>query len=312
MRDSKSLFLLLLSSVLFLFSIIILCVWGYQYYKQIQQQKGKTAVEKAAKVALPTNTVRDSLLKIYKVTLNSLDNRLDTVLSSANSLKGNLSINLREFYQLRGEIAGLLQSKEPNTGDLIITQKKIAELQQKVEQLIYRNNDVETENKRLKAILDKMGRETGSNTINSIQEGRGDKNLNYKVSDITIISTFNLNLTALANNDQDETSNAGQTEKMVGSFTIKNNGNLYSKCDIMVVVVQPNGQVLQKSTWESGSFETNEGKKIYSCKIHCETAKDESKKFNFFLTADNFQKGNYSMRIYYNGIMIGKVSKILS
>lgn len=311
MRDTKSLSLLLLSSVLFLLSIILLCTWGYQYYHQIQEDKGKNVVAKAAPPAVPDAT-RDSLLKIYKVTLNALDNRLDTAWYYADSLKGNLDINLKEFYQLRDEIAGLLQAKVPNTGDLILARRKIGELQQKVEQLRYRNSDVETENKRLKAILAKMAKETGGIERNSIQVERENRSLNDKVSAMTSISTVNLNLAALANNDQDETSDAGETEKLVGSFTVKNTGNSNSKCDIMIVVVQPDGQVLQKSAWESGSFDTNEGKKIYSCKVRCETAKGESKKLNFSLTADNYQKGSYSMRIYHNGVMIGKMSKTLS
>jgi hypothetical protein len=311
MRDTKSLSLLLLSSVLFLLSIILLCTWGYQYYHQIQEDKGKTVVAKATPPAVPDAT-RDSLLKIYKVTLNALDNRLDTAWYYADSLKGNLDINLKEFYQLRDEIAGLLQAKVPNTGDLILARKKIGELQQKVEQLRYTNSDVEKENKRLKAILEKMAKETGGIERNSIQVEKENKNLSDKLSTITTISTVNLSLAALGNNDQDETSAAGQTEKLVGSFTVKNTGNNYSKCDIMIVVLQPDGQVLQKSAWESGSFETNEGKKIYSCKVRCETGKGESKKLNFSLTADNYQKGSYSMRIYHNGVMIGKMSKTLS
>jgi chromosome segregation ATPase len=311
MRDTKSLSLLLLSSVLFLLSIILLCTWGYQYYHQIQEDKGKTTVAKATPPAA-SDAARDSLLKIYKVTLNALDSRMDTAWNYADSLKGNLDINLKEFYQLRDEIAALLQAKVPNAGDLILARKKIGELQQKVEQLRYTNSDVEKENKRLKAILEKMARETGGIERNSIQVERENKNLTDKLSAITTISTVNLNLAALANNDQEETSAAEQTEKLVGSFTVKNTGNNYSKCDIMIVVVQPDGQVLQKSAWESGSFETNEGKKIYSCKVRCETAKGESKKLNFSLTADNYQKGNYSMRIYHNGVMIGKMSKTLS
>ena len=84
------------------------------------------------------------------------------------------------------------------------------------------------------------------------------------------------------------------------------------KCDIMIVVVQPNGQVLQKSPWESGSFETNEGKKVYSCKIRCETARGENKQYNFSLTADKFYKGNYVMQVYHNGVLLARINKSLS
>jgi hypothetical protein len=310
MRDTKSLSLLLLSSVLFLLSIILLCTWGYQYYHQIQSDKTKIITTKAAPSVVPDAT-RDSLLKIYKVTLNTLDNRLDTAWYYADSLKGNLDINLREFYTLRDEIATMLQDKTA-TVDLNLARRKIGELQQKVQLLRYRNSDVENENKKLKAILEQLSKKTQGEEQNSRQAEKENKNLTDKLSAITTISTVNLSLSALANNDQDETSAAEQTEKLVGSFTVKNTGNNYSKCDIMIVVVQPDGQVLQKSAWESGSFETSEGKKIYSCKVRCETAKGESKKLNFSLTADNYQKGSYSMRIYHNGVMIGKMSKTLS
>ena len=309
MRDTKSLSLLLLSSVLFLLSIILLCTWGYQYYHQIQEEKTKTAAEKNTPPTVPDGT-RDSLLKIYEATMHNLDNRLDTAWYYADSLKGNLDINLKEFYRLRDEIATLLQTKSPNATDLDLARKKIGELQQKVTQLRYRNSDVETENAKLKALLEQMSKETQGIEDNSKQMEKENQNLAAKVNAMISLSAANLNLTAMANNDQQETNNAGQTEKLIGSFTIKSNANC--KCDIIVVVVQPDGQVLQKSAWESGSFETLEGKKIYSCKLHCEASKGEPKQLNFSLTADKYFKGNYSLQIYHNGVLIGRANKTLS
>ena len=309
MRDTKSLSLLLLSSVLFLLSIILLCTWGYQYYHQIQEDKTKTEVAKTIAPVVPDST-RDSLLKIYKVTMNGLDNRLDTAWYYADSLKGNLDINLKEFYRLRDEIAALLQAQTPKAVDLDVARKKIGELQQRVTQLRYRNSDVESENAKLRALLEEMSKQTQGIQENSKLMERENKTLTAKVNALLSLSAANLNLTALANNEQQETTEAGQTEKLVGSFTLKS--NMSSKCDIVVVVVQPNGQVLQKSAWESGSFETNEGKRIYSCKLRCETSKGEPKLLNFSLTADKYLKGNYSMQIYHNGVLIGKTNKTLS
>ncbi|MGC4103846.1 hypothetical protein [Ferruginibacter sp.] len=309
MRDTKSLSLLLLSSVLFLLSIILLCTWGYQYYHQIQDDKTKTQAAKTVAPTIPDGT-RDSLLKIYQVTLSSLDNRLDTAWYYADSLKGNLDINLKEFYRLRDEIAALLQTKAPNADDLNLARKKIIELQQRVTQLRYRNSDVEAENAKLRALLEQLSKETQGIEDNSKQMERENKTLTAKVNSMVFMSAANLNLSALSNNEQQETNEAGQTEKLVGSFTIKS--NVSSKCDIVVVVVQPNGQVLQKSAWESGSFETADGKKIYSCKLHCETSKGEPKQLNFSITADKYLKGNYSLQVYHNGVLIGRASKTLS
>ena len=310
MRDTKSLSLLLLSSVLFLLSIILLCTWGYQYYHQIQEDKTKAEVAKTTPPVVPDST-RDSLLKIYKTTISGLDSKLDTAWYYADSLKGNLDLNLKEFYRLRQEVASLLQTKAPNTTDLDLARKKIGELQQKVTQLRYRNSDVETENEKLRALLAQMSKETQGVEDNSRLAERENKILTAKVNAMVSLSTANLNLAALANNDQQETTEAGQTGKLVGSFTVRSNMNC--KCDIIIVVVQPDGQILQKSAWESGSFETAEGnKKIYSCKLHCEAAKGENKQLNFSITADKYLKGNYTMQIYHNGILIGKINKTLS
>lgn len=310
MRDTKSLSLLLLSSVLFLLSIILLCTWGYQYYHQIQEDKSKTQAVNTPPV-VPDST-RDSLLKIYQATLSSLDNKVDTASYYADSLKGNLNINLEEFYKLRDEIAGLLKTNSPNADQLNLARKKVTELQQRVEQLRYRNTDVENENKKLHAILDQLSKESQDVEQNVRQVTNDNVTLSNKINNIVAISAANLNLTAVAGNNQDETDQAKQVEKLVGSFTVKNNGNNFAKCDIVVVVLQPDGQVIQKSAWESGSFETKSGKKIYSCKIRCEAPQGETKQLNFSLNADSYQKGNYTMKIYHNGVMIGKILKTLS
>lgn len=310
MRDTKSLSLLLLSSVLFLLSIILLCTWGYQYYHQIQEDKSKTEITKNTAPSVPDST-RDSLLKIYKVTLNSLDQRFDTASYNADSLAGNLDINLKEFYTLRDEIATLLQDKN-NSVDLALASKKIAELQKKVQELRYRNSDVENENRKLKAILEQLTKETKNIDLNAQQSISENKNLAAKVNAAASISVSNLSLTALANNDMQETNEAQQAEKLVGAFTIKNTGSTNTKCDLLVVVLQPDGQVIQKSQWESGSFISNQGKKIYSFKIICETSKGESKRLNFTLTPDNYLKGSYTFQIFHNGIMIGRINKNLS
>ena len=308
MRDTKSLSLLLLSSVLFLLSIILLCTWGYQYYHQIQEDKTKAIVVKNTPPAVPDGT-RDSLLNIYKATLNSLNTRFDTASYYTDSLTGKLDINLKEFYRLRDEIAVLLQDKNA-TVDINLARKKIGELQQKVDLLKYKNTDVETENKKLKTILEEMAGQTKGIEQNTKLIEKENYNLSEKISTLVAVSAANLNLSALANNDQQETTEALQTEKLVGSFTVKS--NMTAKCDIVVVVVQPDGSVLQKSAWESGSFETPEGKKIYSCKIRCETSRGENKQLNFSLTADKYLKGKYTMQIYHNGVLIGRMNKTLS
>lgn len=322
MKDTKSLTLLLLSSVLFLLSIILLCTWGYQYYHQIQEDKSKT--QQAAKApSTVADDTRDSLLKIYKVTLNSLDNRADTAYYLADSINGQLNVNLQEFYRLRDEIAVLLQTQTPKAEDLLLAKKKITELQQRLEQLRYRNTDVEAENRRLKNLIEQLSKNNNNSSENiATSTSAVQEYINSKPEAVPVktnapsgtISALNPNLNALTGIDNNETvtNQATAAEKLVGSFTIKNNSAGNSWCDLVVVVTNPEGQVIQKSAWESGTFETRQGKRIYSMKIRCETGKGESKQLNFSLSADSYQKGNYTMQIYHNGIVIAKVSKALS
>jgi hypothetical protein len=305
MRDTKSLTLLLVSSVLFLLSIILLCTWGYQYYNQIQQDKIKVATAPT----VPDGT-RDSLLKIYKSTLSSLDTRVDTTWYVADSLQNNLSVSLKEFYKLRDEIGVLLQSQAPKLEDLNLARKKIAELQYKVEQLRYRNTDVETENKRLQAIIKRLSKENNSD-ISDVRTQSGVATPAGKSKGAGQISAVNLSLAALTSNANEETRDADNTNKLVGSFTIKNNTDA-DRCDIVVVVMQPDGRVMQKSDWESGTFTTKAGKKIYSCKVVCNVPSGESRQLNFSLLSDYYQKGNYVMQLYHNGVLVGSMSKLLS
>ena len=82
--------------------------------------------------------------------------------------------------------------------------------------------------------------------------------------------------------------------------------------EMLVVVLQPDGRVLKNSEWDAGSFNTQEGKKLYSYKLNFTYARGEPKRLNFSLRADRYQKGNYTMQLYYNGLMIGKAVKTLS
>lgn len=293
MRNTRS--LLLLSLGLFILSLALLCVLVYQYY---HQDTFKTI---AKNITTPVqDETRDSLLKVYNTTVNSLYTRQDT---------STPDTTLKEFYKLRSEIANLLQAKSTNE-DMDLARKKIGELQQKLNQLNYRKSDVENENIKLHAMLDQLTKETKGSDENVKEVSENNKTGIRKDNSTAALSTANLNLSAVAENIQNE--EGTQSEKLVGSFTFKNISNNETKYDLVVVLIQPDGQVLQKSQWESGSFETSQGKKVYSCKLSFNALQGEAKQLNFSLSADRYQKGNYTMQIYHNGIMIGKMNKILS
>ena len=55
----------------------------------------------------------------------------------------------------------------------------------------------------------------------------------------------------------------------------------------------------------------NDGRKTFTQKLRFEYLKGEPKRLLFSLNADTYQKGNYNMQVYHNGLMIGKTSRTL-
>jgi hypothetical protein len=70
--------------------------------------------------------------------------------------------------------------------------------------------------------------------------------------------------------------------------------------------------VVQNSTWDTGTFETSEGRKVYSGKLRIDYNKGELKQLMFSVTADKYQHGNYTLKVYHKGILIGEIVKNLS
>ncbi len=319
MRESRSSLLLLVSLLLFLMSFVILCTWGYNtYYRSKEDKKAASFfIKDTAAIGKATrdiaNATRDSLQKIYAETISDLDKRFDSSLNYADTLKGSLKVKLAEFYTLKTEISDILKNRN-NDSDLGLAKEKIAELQKKVNELLGRNNEVEQENKRLYAMLRQLSGEKGAeSTVRPVVFD------NKPVTDKAnlpenLFQAFDLHLSALMVIDdrEMETYQAMQTDKFVGSFVVKNNNAINNVAEVVIIIMQPDGKVLQKSTWESGTFESQEGKKIYSCKMRFDYTRGEPKKLLFSINGEKFIKGNYSMQVYYNGALIGKIYKTLT
>jgi TolA-binding protein len=315
MRDTKTSLLLVLSLFLLSLSLVLLSIWGYNFYFSNQSNTIKTdANTNLSASGQKTNAIRDSLQKIYASTITKLDSRIDSTKNAADSVIGNVDNNLSEINKLKEEIAIILK-KNNSIEDLGTAREKIDELQQKVEQLRNRNLDVEKENKRLNALLAQLTNNKEDVDENSKRPNSINKLVSEKTIPVPPFIASDLHLTALMVGDNDaekETTEADETEKIAGSFIVQNKNNQNKTADIMVVVLQPNGKVLQNSIWETGTFDTPEGKKIYSHKMHFECSKGEAKRLLFSLVTDKFERGNYIVQIYYNGAVIGRMVKSLS
>lgn len=310
MRDRKISILLFVSFLLLLTSFLILCTWLYNYYTE-----DKIVAKPITKpVPARADVTRDSLLKIYTTTIQSLENQLLNTWSKSDSIETKLSLRLDEYYRLKDELAILLKNPESND-DFKSAKQKISVLQQRMDALRNTSSDVEDENTRLKKLLAQLStdRQPAARNAQYVENNTAvnkSKNVTEKVYP-TSFSASEMNLTAVRDDESEEQDVFSTQRKILGSFSLKHPTNLdYS--EIMIIITQPNGKILQKSTWESGAFQSKDGKKIYSLKMGFGYTRGEPKKFSFSIIAEKFTKGNYTMQIYNNGILIGRMIKVLA
>jgi regulator of replication initiation timing len=308
MRDTRSLLLLLVSLLLVAVSFVLIWTWGYNYYSKKDEVKNSIAMPDANTIA---EHIRDSLQKAYTATLKELDTQLDSTLNNSDSLRSQLDVKLAEFYRLRAEITELLKNRSTNN-NYAVAKQKIGELQTKVDDLQDKNRDVENENRKLATVIEQIKTApanppvTGKTVTQSKPAGTYN-NLSqpFTASDLRLAAVMN------ADDNEVETNLAEKTEKLNGSFTVMNFNSQQTNAEMMVVVLKPDGRVL-KTSWDSGTFSTAEGKKIYSYKFNFTYSRGESKRLLFSLKGGNLVKGNYTMEVYHNGQLIGRMVKTLS
>jgi len=307
MRDTKSLLLLLVSLLLVVVSFILIWTWGYSYYSNNAGVKTNT-VQPAPDPAAIANMVRDSLQKVYNETLQDLDIQLNSTLTHSDSLQNELEVKLAEFYRLRNEIAAILKNRTANN-NFAVAKQKIGELQTKADDLKEKNQVVDNENKRLSEVLNDI-----SKPDKNTKPGTITKTVNPEKPN-PVYSAFiasDMKLSAVNNTDETETPLAEKADKLTGTFTVMNFNSQLTNAEMMVVVIKPDGKVLKNSGWDAGTFNTPEGKKIYSYKFSFAYSRGETKRLAFSLKGGSLSKGNYTMEVYHNGMMIGKVTKQLS
>lgn len=328
MKDTKTSLLLVLSLLLLSLSLVLLCIWGYQYLNNDSSHAayGSTTPGKLAN-SKTTVQFRDSLQKEFNSTIDNLNR--GTIGSGRQQFNDTtqaipavqLNQKLQEIDQLKTDINNILKSRG-NREDLDLAKQKINELQQKVDALSNRNRSIEEENKRLQALI------AQSNSGNFSSKTTAGTNPAAPATSKSLIPTTTANaptsmgnwtaselqFTGLSGKSEgnQETIFAEDAEKIVGSFNIRGNAPANGVAEVMIVIVQPDGKVLQGSPWETGSFQTATGKKIYSRKIKFDYDKNEARKLQFNVNAENLQRGQYSLQVFLNGQLIGQSTRVFS
>src|SRR4030095_6681180 len=140
MRDSKPLLLVLVSSILVI-------PWVYHFYDKSRyvRQNTELSVKDTTTVG---RAIRDSLKNLYAAAITELDTRLDSSQENSAFLQNRLASKLDEIDQLKSEIRTILSKQNFTAEDLAEARRKIAELQEKVDELSNQQLSMEEEKKK--------------------------------------------------------------------------------------------------------------------------------------------------------------------
>lgn len=312
MRDSRSLLLLLVSFLLIVVSFSLMWTWGFRVYVKNAQQ-GQSPQQITLDSAAIANQLRDSILNEYKISLKDLDVQLDSTLYQSDSLKNELGMKLQDFYRLRNEITTIINNQNANK-DLKAAKQKLGELQNKMLDFNDKNTEVAEANSKIQNAIVDLNNNKSKTTGAKINDTDNKSNSEPEAISFSAFTVSDIRMTAFAidSDKETETNGAQKTDKITASFSVSNFNSPLTNAEIFVVLLQPNGKVLKNSGWDSGTFITRDGKKIYSSKFNFVYTRGEAKRLSFSIKTSDVEPGIYTLEIYANGVLIGRALKTLS
>lgn len=308
MKESKIYSLLFFSLLLLLIaSLVLLYTWGY--YKFYSNNEKIVTTKQVLNNS--ERNYQDSLEIIYNSTLKNFYTNFNAPKSNDTTSTKTSEVNQDEFHKLKNEIEEILNNN-PLKADLDVARQKITELQLKLIDLNNKNINAQIENKKLNNTLARL-----ATNIKSVEEKiKSDKIEDNRVispnKPETLFKLSDLQVSAIMDTDdtKKETTLADKTDQISGTLNVSNSA-IVNNAEIFVVVLRPDGRVLQGSSWETGTFESREGRKIYSTKLSFEYFRIENKRLGFSISGNDYKKGVYTIQFYNNGSIIGKTTKTL-
>lgn len=302
--------LLLLSMSLLLLAFVILFIWGFIYYRKTAVAV-PAAVEIKNEISPAARYTRDSIQQIYTATLQNLNAALDSTKVNSDAVQVSMEAKMKEFYVLKAEI-DLLLANSQSAPVVAEARKKMQQLQLRLQDWRNKYTDITEENKRLSSLLAQMADTKKSSSATPDNPVNENTIITRPVNYTAALSVSDLQLKAMMEDRKQETFQALQTDQLQGSFNVKGNGASAGYDEIYIVLQQPDGKVLTQSAWDSGSFETRSGRKMYSYKLRYDNEQGQNKRLKFIIEADRYQKGIYTMEIYHKTILLARTTKSLS
>jgi hypothetical protein len=313
MRDTKPLLIVLLS-------IGLVGTWAYHLYDKTQYSNRRTEIFVKDSAAI-ADAVRDSLMKLYSDTIQAMDNRLVSAESGNINLKSQLDNTFSEMNTLKTQINTILKNKNSNKNDLAKARSMIFELQQKVDDLSSSNNSIAEEKDRMNNQMQQLTVQIDKLQQNIQTLSTENIALAEQIRLASLFVASQLNIVAMhnrGNRKEEETSEANRADKFIASFIVQNLMYEYNPAEVIVIVYEPDGQVLQNSDWDVESLEAkSQGAQTqtlrkFTRRVKFDYLKGEQKQVYFTLHADKFQSGTYTFELWHKGVLIGKAQTTLS
>jgi hypothetical protein len=304
MRDNRSILLALLAGGLVI-------TWVYHLYDKNQYSNltREVIVKDSSAVA---KAVSDSLRGFFIQALDQLDSEKIRVDSLTRTLSDSVWIQqLVAVNELRRDIRTILEQKNISKEDLGTAKIKIDTLQIRMVELEKEGAIRNSENKKPNGELTQLRNEI--NTQQSKKEEPGENKIQSKKNNaLSLFVATGIQFAAYKvqpDQKEIETTQQDEANKFISSFTVKNNSAGFQNAEIIVVISDPSGKSVNPEVWDAGSFETKtEGRKVYTRKLLFEYNKGETKRLQFALEPESFEKGVYKISLYHNGFRIGQSS----
>lgn len=276
-----------------------------------KNKSGETIQQQQTQIA----TVTDQKSEIQKSFDASLS-RLDSMSTLNTSLQGKLTESNKEIAKTKNEIRSILNKKNATAAELSKAKNLIASLndkitgmEQQVAQLTQENQSLNQDKVALTQDKEKLTQDLTTTTATK-------DSLVQKVDVASTLNASNIAITPIDvkhSGKEKVTAKAKHVDKLVISFDVNNRIAQSGETDVFVCVIGPDGKPISVQSLNSGTFTTREeGDKAFTAKlpVEIETAKSKSVQFAFE-PGSNFQRGNYTIKIYQNGFLIGQGTREL-
>lgn len=304
MRDRKYFFLLMLALIIITISFVLISIWGYHFY--YSDKNDQPLVRHEIKSAPHTHLNNDSLGNINSQNEYSLlENFAYETDTSGDSV---LISKILAYRRLRSEIEAILikrHSGEERSG----ANRQILKLEKDIEELKNKNDTIIRENERLNNLVTEL-LDKKEVAKDEPAEPRVSNQIEHAAIRLPVLVSHLRFAAYDVDKNKAATNVATDAERLTGSFQL-NIKPYNTNHSVYVVVIQPNGKVLNAGKSQNKTFNSQSGRKPYSAVIHFDNKKDNGTRLSFLIDVTNLQKGKYVMQIYHQGVMIGRLTKTL-